>query len=93
VPYDATNAASTSLFSIYTANPTLGTSLGSIKSQQYTFANLTTGVGGPGLVWTFGDRPATALILRNATQCVAVSLGSVTYSGGLIDISFEWTEE
>lgn len=93
VPYDASAGAAAATFTAYTANPTLGTSLGSVLSQQFTLANLTTGLGNSDIVWTFGDRPATALILRAATQCVSLSLGQATYSGGLVDVSFEWTEE
>lgn len=93
VPYDASAGAAAATFTAYTANPTLGTSVGSIISSQFTLANLTTGIGNSDVVWTFGDRPATALILRAAAQCVSLSLGQVTYSGGLVDVSFEWTEE
>lgn len=95
VTYDTNNAASSLTPFAYTTNPvTLGTSLGSIASRQYFLANLTTTIGTPPLEWHFGNRPAQALVLRGATQCLSVSLdqGGTSYSGNSLDVAFEWTE-
>lgn len=93
VVYDTGNPSVTVQPLSYTANATLGTALGSISSRQYFFANLTTTAGNQPIIWRFGDRPASAIVLRGTAQCLSVSLNFTTYSGGLIDVGFEWTEE
>lgn len=93
VPYDASVGAAAATISAYTANPTLGTAVGSIGTKQLFLGNLTTGQPGEAAVWTFGDRPATAVILRAAAQCLSVSWNNSTTSGNLVDVEVEWTEE
>lgn len=93
VPYDASAGAASATVSAYTANPTLGTAVGSISTKQLFLGNLTTGAPGADAQWTFGDRPATAVILRAAAQCLGISFNSGTASGGLLDAELEWTEE
>ena len=93
VPYSNAFGAAVAAAASYTANPTLGTSVGSLSTRQYYFGNLTSARGAPDIVWTFGDRPASAVILRSSGQCLTVNLNQATYSGGLVNVSFEWTEE
>lgn len=99
VPYDTAIGAGTALVTAWTANPTVGTpvvaSAGWVYSGQVTLGNLTTGVGGSPLVISFGDHPASAVVLRGAAQCLAISsaVGTGPGSGNLMDITEEWTEE
>lgn len=99
VPYDTGFAAGTALVTAWTANPTVGTpvvtSAGWVASGQVTLGNLTTGVAGPPLVFNFGDHPGSAVVLRGAAQCLAISsaVGTGPGSGNLMDFSIEWTEE
>ena len=99
VPYDTGSAAGTALVTAWTANPTVGTpvvaSAGWVASGQVTLGNLSTGVGGSTLIFDFGNRPASATVLRGAAQCLAISsaVGTGPGSGNLMDITEEWTEE
>lgn len=96
VKYDSTNPAATATIAAYTANPTgLGTSVGLVRTSKCIF-NLvapTAGSESGRLIEDFGDRPAQAVVLRGATQVLAVNLNGVTISGGSLDISVEWTED
>lgn len=94
LPYDASDSASTANVTAYTTSPSqLGTLVGNIASVQAFLGNLTTGQPGPVTVFDFGNRPSKAPTLRSATQCIAINLSSAVVTGGLYDITVEWTEE
>lgn len=93
VPYDSSFPTGTALSTAWTANPTVGTPIGTIGSYQLALGNLTTAAGSQ-LTINFGDR-ASAPVLRGAAQCLAINfaVGSAPGSGNLLDITMEWTEE
>ncbi len=98
-PYDTGTAAGTALVTAWTANPTVGTpivaSAGWVWSGQIFLGNLTTTASTAGINIDFGNRPASAIVLRGTAQCLAISsaVGTGPGSGNLMDISEEWTEE
>jgi hypothetical protein len=99
VPYDTGTAAGTALVTAWTANPTVGTpvvtSAGWVWSGQVFLGNLTTTASNNGVNIDFGNRPASAVVLRGTGQCLAISsaVGTGPGSGNLMDIYEEWTEE
>lgn len=93
IPYDSGFSAASAVAQVYSANPTVGAAVGDIGSRQYFLGNLTTTISQSPIVWLFGDRPSSAVILRGVAQCLTVNLDGVSYSGGVLDIGFEWTEE
>ena len=99
IPYDTGFAAGTAKVTAWSANPTIGTSLGAVWSGQLFLGNLTTTQSNSGAVVTFGNRPGSALVLRGTAQCMAIdstatNTGTVgPGSGNLMDITTEWTEE
>lgn len=99
IPSDSGFAAGTAKVTAWSANPTVGTSLGAVWSGQLFLGNLTTTQSNSGAVVTFGNRPGSALVLRGTAQCMAIdstatNTGTVgPGSGNLMDISTEWTEE
>lgn len=94
VPYDANIAAATAAITAWNSNPTTGTLVGPVAIRQYYLGNLTTGTSGPTADFDFGDRPGSAIVLRGAAQCVAVSLSpAASPAGSVLDLSAEWTEE
>lgn len=95
VPYDTGFAAGTAKVTAWTANPTVGTSLGAIWSGQVFLGNLTTAAANPGINVDFGNRPTSTIVLRGTAQCVAIdsSVGTGPGSGNLMDLGIEWTEE
>lgn len=94
VPNESTSAAASATLAAYTVNPTTGAAVGNVRTQQLYLGNLTTGVSGPPAVFTFGTQPfEQEILLSGAAQGLAVNLNGGTYSGNLIDIDIEWTED
>lgn len=92
VPFDSNDAAGTAVVRAYTVNPTLGTSVGNIYTDEFY-------VSGGGTVsstpfqydsFYFVNKPIT---LRGVNESVAVNLNGVTYSGNVARANFIWTEE
>ncbi len=91
VKHDSNNAAATAVVTAYTANPTLGTTVGAIRSRKVAFP-LTGTIGTDG-GWDFGVRPSQPIVLRGTAESVSVNLSSATVVTGSIDIWVEFTEE
>ena len=97
--YDTNSAAGTALVTAWTANPTVGTpivtSAGWLWSGQIFLGNLSTTASTSGINIDFGNRPGSAVVLRGAAQCLAISsaVGTGPGSGNLMNITIEWTEE
>lgn len=91
VPHDSNSAAGTAVVKAYTANPTaLGATVGSIRNIRYSVAASNT----IDLIeWTFGNRPAQAIVLRGTAENLVINFNSTTVTGGTISIDIEWTEE
>jgi hypothetical protein len=97
VPHDSVNAAATATIRTYTANPTLGTSVGNIRSQRALFPSSTPGgniSASPTYGFTFGDPSGgQPIVLRGTSQVLAINLNASTITGNSIDGYIEWTEE
>ena len=97
--YDTNSAAGTALVTAWTANPTVGTpiitSAGWLWSGQIFLGNLSTTASTSGINIDFGNHPGSAVVLRGAAQCLAISsaVGTGPGSGNLMNITIEWTEE
>lgn len=102
VPLDSGNAAGTATVKIWTANPTVGTAVGTIMTRQ--LASQTTGdvratpndvtVYQGGLFFDSAQY-GQALTLRGTGEGIALSLSGVTQSGTspTMNIDVVWTEE
>lgn len=91
VPHDSANGAATATVLSYTANPTLGTAVGTVRSNRVAFQ--AAGAASQTIVWDWGTRPAESIVLRGANQVLAVNLSSTTIIGGALNIDIEFTEE
>jgi len=92
VPHDSNNAAATATVAGYTANPTtLGTAVGPIRAIRYSA--ITAGGNQNELTWEFGNRPSQAIVLRGTSQQLSINLNGASITGGIADLSVEWTEE
>ena len=92
-PYDANSTASAAVFSVYTANPTTGTTVGVIADPLFSFGNLTTGGAqliDSGLI--FGQL-GSPIVLRGVAQSVSVNLNGASFAGLRANCTFEWTED
>lgn len=90
IPNDTNNAAGTATVGHYTANPTLGTAVGTVRSIHNGITN--TGMSGGDVVFELGDNDHQGITLRGTTQQLAVNFNSTTITGGIISISVEWVE-
>jgi hypothetical protein len=90
-PHDSANAAATAVVTLYTAAPTPGTSVGTVRAAKL-FASVT---GTPAVYtpippWDFGFGPKQGIVLRGVAQQVAINLSA---AAGSFDADIEWTEE
>ncbi len=93
VPHDSSNAAGTATVLAYTVNPSLGVTVGTIRSRKIALlANNNASATDP-TVWEFGDGPEQAIVLRGTGQVLAINLNGVTSSNNSFNAVFEWTEE
>lgn len=91
VVHDTTNIASTGLIQLYTTAATsLGTSSGALRVANLFVSTL---VSTPlAQVWTFGDGPRQALVLRGVSQVLAINFSSAP-AGGTFAVDVEWFEQ
>lgn len=99
VPHDINAPAVSATVLAYTANPTLGSIVGTAIRNSKLFQTLATYTATEfptpiGLIWDFGNRPGSAIVLRGIADVLAINLNAISASAGaLFDISIEWTEE
>lgn len=89
--HDPQSSSATAVVRSYTANPTLGTLVGNIRTKKMLIST-TSGTSGEFAI-DFGTRPSQAMVLRGASQVLAINLNGITSTGGSFNISIEWTEE
>jgi len=95
VPCDPNDVAASCSVLKYSAAPTAGTLVGTIRAGRVVGGTLTGGGSGIApLVWTFTGMNDKAPILRNANQQFALNgLGTALPSGIAFEIRFTWSEE
>lgn len=97
-PHDSTNnATATASFRAYTTNPTLGTSIGIVRSDRYTVPVTDTGASPTNLEWDFRGRDGaqTVRMPTNATagtEAFVINFNASTIGTGLADCTIEWSE-
>ncbi|MBV8656613.1 MAG: hypothetical protein JO142_02200 [Burkholderiales bacterium] len=89
--HDSTDAAATAAVAQYSVNPTgVGTGV-AIKNQKLNFG--LAGASGT-IVWDFSTRNDKAVVLRGASQFLAINLnGQAVPAGGSISYEIEWEED
>jgi hypothetical protein len=92
VPHDSNFAAANSAPLSYTAAPTPGAAVGTIRGLQF-FDESATVTGANTWLWEFGTRGgASAIVLRGTAQQLCVNLGGVVATQ-TATVSYEWVEE
>lgn len=91
VSHDSTDAASTAVGTIYTANPTTGTLVGNIRIFSLPLGAVTATTNNI-VQLDFGER-GKPIVLNGVAQALVISLGGVTLAGGSINVWIEFTEE
>jgi hypothetical protein len=99
VPWDSNSAAASATTAFYTATPTASASItGVVAVKKYSFFIATATTVQPPYIpaeFWFGTLPGgSAVVLRGAAQCLAVTLAAATPgNANSIDVTFIWTEE
>jgi hypothetical protein len=90
--HDSADAAPAAVVNQYSANPSgLGAGI-LIRSERLALAATTAGIFP--VIWTFADRPAKGIKLKNATENLAFNwAGAAVPAGTNLHIVIEWTEE
>lgn len=93
VPNDSTNAAATATTLSYTVNPTLGTTVGTIRSFKLFMPPPTGGnANTPSTPILFPHTFSQPITLRGTGQVMAFNLKGVTIAGSSFNIAVEWVE-
>lgn len=88
---DTADAAATGVLALYTANPTINSTVGTLGARAL-FLNLAT-AGKDAVEWEFPGTYHRGLVLRGALDILAVNFaGAAVPAGGLLDFELEWTE-
>lgn len=91
VPFDSANAAATATVRAYTANPTLGTTVGTVLSQQLFVSGGTTQPIA-NAIFDFTSTVSQPIVLRGTGEVLALNLQGVTVTGPQFQVSIEWVE-
>lgn len=92
VPHDSSNGAATATVLSYTANPTVGTVIGTLRAAAIPFG-AAAAVGGGEKEWMFADDNDQAVVLRGTAQVLALNLNATILTGAVVTAWIEWTEE
>ncbi len=91
--HDTSDAAASATLTLYTANPTVGTAVGTLHASR-VFLPLVTATGSAPLVWDFTNRNEEAIVLRGTTDILAINgVADTVPAGGVLDIDVTWIEE
>ena len=93
VKHDSNNAAATAVVGAYTANPSVGTPIGTIRAAKGTLTTSAGAIPSVPVVFDFTTRNGQAVVLRGSSQGLWLNLNGGTLTGGAVDIDVEWTEE
>lgn len=94
VPFDSSNAPATGIVQYYTANPTLGTTVGTMHNEKLVIASAGANTIEDKL--EFGTVDATTMqdiTLRSSQEVLAVNMNGVTTTNNSMNIDIIWTEE
>lgn len=89
---DTNDVAASATLALYTANPTVGTAVGTLDSCRLFLALAT--ATPDACRFEFGVNNDKMLILRGTSDILAINFaGAAVPAGGIVDIDVEWVEE
>ena len=92
IPLSTLSTAATATVLAYTANPTVGTVVGTMSANRLFVPGAATTSDAQGLSVAYGALSQQPLSLRGIRQVLAINLNGVTIAGGSVNINIEWTE-
>jgi hypothetical protein len=90
IPHDSGDGAANSAVLGYTANPTTGTAVGTLRRVNVPVGGATS-LTNAVTELAFGST-GKGILLKTTSECLAVNLNGVTVTGGTFDVMFEWVE-
>lgn len=94
VSADSTDSAATATVRSYTANPTLGTGVGTIDTRYLFFPGLASTNPAKTEDFVFGTANDKAVTLRGTAEQLVLNFNGVTLGGtSTVSVMVEWTEE
>jgi hypothetical protein len=92
VPLDSTSAASTASAVHYTAAPTSGTAIGTVRATKFVIPT-TTSLYNPEVIFEFTENSANPVVLNGVAQGLGIILSTAPGAGNNFLINIEWDEE
>lgn len=92
VKNDTSNADATATVQSYNALPTLGTTVGVLRSQRL-LAGVSASIVDNNAVYEFGGNDAQPFVLRGTSDVIAINFNGSATTVTLAYIAIEWTEE
>lgn len=93
VSHDSTQSAATATTLSYTANPTLGTTVGNVRTARVPVPLAGAATGTQIVEFVFGEHSGAPIVLRGTGEVLAWNQNGVTIATASVDIYIEWTEE
>lgn len=91
VPFDSLDSAATATVLNYTANPTLGTVVGTVANSFLAIPTSASAAVNNVVEFNFGHQ-SKSISLRGTSQVIAVNLNTNTFTSGIFLVSIEWYE-
>lgn len=97
VPHDVSNGVATATVRAYTANPTVGAVVGTLRTGRVAIGSASPSSASPTAskqveVFSASSR-GQAIVLRGTAEVLAVNMNASTLTGGSMSFAIEWTEE
>jgi|WetSurMetagenome_2_1015567.scaffolds.fasta_scaffold00674_21 hypothetical protein len=90
VPNDSANPAGTATVMAYTANPTVGTAVGTVEAIKFTMAAATSQVYER--TRHYGIEEDQGIVLHGVNESVCLNFNGQTISGAALSVTMEWRE-
>lgn len=92
VPHDPNDAAATATALSYTANPTLGSTIGTVWNRQFVIPATTGADSTWPQTFNFGNH-GQGIVLRGTSSQAAINLNGVPFTAGSMNFCIRWTEQ
>jgi hypothetical protein len=92
VRFDTTDPVGTAVVRAYTANPTLGTTVGTIFTDELYISGGAT-IGSNPFEYEYISDVGKPMTLRGTSEVFAINLNGVTFASNVCRANFVWTEE
>jgi hypothetical protein len=91
---DASNAAGTAVVRAYTAIPTPGTAIATVRAQAIPLPAAASATQYPPVTWDFGTNNTQDIVLRGTAQGACVNFpAAFNTAGAIVNVDVTWTEQ